>query len=132
MALIKDFNKYKLGIELVDKHHKNLIDIVNDLFDALTRGAKTEVIEYFISRLKVYSLAHFKSEEEFMMKHRYPDLLSHKIIHKKFIDKVDEFSVKIGKESIGKELITFLVTWLIDHILKEDKKYADFILKKEF
>jgi len=132
MALIKDFNKYKLGIELVDKHHKNLIGIVNDLFDALTRGAKTEVIENFISRLKVYSLAHFKSEEEFMLKHRYPDLLSHKIIHKKFIDKIDEFSEKIGKESIGKELITFLVTWLIDHILKEDKKYADFILKKEF
>ena len=132
MALVKDFDKYKLGIEMVDNHHRNLINIVNDLFDALTRGAKTEVIENFISRLRVYSLAHFKSEEEFMLKHKYPDLLTHKIIHKEFINKIDEFSNKVGKEFIGKELITFLVTWLIDHILKEDKKYADFILKKEY
>ncbi len=132
MALVKDFDKYKLGIEMVDNHHRNLINIVNELFDALTKGVKPEIIEHFIKRLRVFSLSHFRSEEEFMLKHKYPDLLAHKIIHKNFIDKIDEFTKKIGKEFIGKELITFLVTWLIDHILKEDKKYADFILKKEY
>ena len=132
MPLIKDFNKYKLGIEPSDKHHRNLINIVNDLFDALSKGAKSEVIENFVQRLKVYSLAHFKAEEELMLKYKYPDLINHKIIHSEFIKKVEEFSVKIGSEPIGKEIITFLVTWLIDHILKDDKKYADFILKKRF
>lgn len=130
MALIKDFNKYKLGIELVDKHHRNLLNIVNELFDALTKGTKPEMIEHFVKRLKIFSLSHFIAEEEFMLKHRYPDLLAHKVIHKNFIDKIDNVSKKIGQEHIGKELITFLATWLIDYILKEDKKYADFILNK--
>ena len=130
MPLIKDFEKYRLGIELADKHHRNLIDIVNELFDALSKGAKKEVLENVIKRLRVYSLAHFKAEEELMLRHKYPDLINHKIIHSEFIKKVDEFNSQLEKKAIGKELITFLVTWLIDHILKEDKKYADFIHRK--
>jgi len=131
MALIKDFNKYKIGIELSDKHHKNLIDIVNELFDTLTKGADSETILFFIKRLNTYANAHFKAEEDLMLDYKYPDLLSHKVIHKKFIDKLELIAQRAKNESVGKELVTFLVTWLIDHILKEDKKYADFILKKE-
>ena len=79
MALIKDFNKYLLGVEMSDKHHRNLIDIVNDLYDSLLKGAGKEIIAHYLKRLHVYTLAHFKAEELFMLEIGYPDLINHKI-----------------------------------------------------
>jgi hemerythrin-like metal-binding protein len=66
-----------------------------------------------------------------MLRYKYPDLLEHIVLHKKFVEKIQELKDKNKNESIGRELITVLVSWLVDHISIEDKKYADFILKKE-
>jgi len=127
MPLIKDFNKYLLGVEMSDKHHRNLIDIVNDLYDSLLKGAKKEIIAHYLKRIRVYTLAHFQAEELFMLEIGYPDLINHKIIHKEFVDKVGEFILKNETSPIGKELVTYLVTWLMKHILETDKKYVDFM-----
>ena len=127
MPLIKDFNKYVIGIEIADKHHKNLLDIVNELYDSLLKGANKELILHYLKRLELFSLTHFKAEEELMLRVGYPDFTNHKAIHAKFIEEMYEFKILNQLKPIGKDLITYLISWIMEHILVVDKKYADFI-----
>jgi hemerythrin-like metal-binding protein len=131
MPLINDIKKYKLGMEMCDKHHENFIYIINDLYDALLKGVTRNIVDNFLERIHNFTISHFNAEEDLMLRYKYPDLLEHIVLHKKFVEKIQELKDKNKNESIGRELITVLVSWLVDHISIEDKKYADFILKKE-
>ena len=131
MSLIKDFDKYMIGVEISDKHHRNLLDIINDLYDSLLKGLNKEIMSHHLKRLHVFTLAHFKAEEELMASVNYPELLEHKNIHHEFVEKLSEFKKLNGLKPIGKDLISYLVKWLTEHMLGADKKYANFIKMKE-
>jgi len=132
MPLVKDFNKYLIGVELADKHHRNLIEIINELYDKLLKGAPHNTIRFYLERLDLYVNTHFKAEEELMIKVKYPEYESHKQIHEGFINELAKLRLQSEESSIGKELVIYLVTWLTEHILKVDRKYAIFLdeLKK--
>ena len=66
-----------------------------------------------------------------MQKMNYPDLADHKRLHKDYCYKVAMYNIDllgVNPHSIN-EIISFIENWLIDHILKIDKKYEDY--KKE-
>ena len=65
-----------------------------------------------------------------MKKFYYPDFEEHEKAHGDFIRKVIEFHSHFlaGKENMNQEILNFLVTWLIGHILETDKKLASYVL----
>jgi hemerythrin-like metal-binding protein len=74
---------------------------------------------------------HFKKEEEYMQKLNYPYLSDHKRLHKDYCYKVAMYNIdlsEVNPPSIN-EITSFIDNWLINHILKIDKKYEDY--KKE-
>jgi len=127
MPLVKDFNKYVIGVEIADKHHRNLIEIINELYDKLLKGAPHNTINFYLDRLDLYVNTHFKAEEELMLKVKYPDYENHKKVHDSFVLELSKLKVQSETTSIGKDLVIYLVTWLTKHILKVDKEYAVFI-----
>jgi len=122
---------FSIGNADIDIVHKDWVTIYNDLIEYNESKGNRNEFAMILSKMTDYSLVHFKKEEEYMQKLNYPDLADHKRHHKNYIYKVAMYNIDllgVNPPSIN-EIISFIDNWLIDHILKIDKKYEDY--KKE-
>lgn len=126
-------NQLALNIKEIDDQHKELVLIlqqVNDLqrADPQRRWA---YIPSIIEKLYFYVKYHFSYEEELMSRYNYPETLAHRDLHQNFILKIEDFAreYKLKKESLSDEMLDFLKKWVVEHILKEDEKYKNTLIK---
>jgi len=131
MAMYEMKAEYYTGISFVDEEHKKLFDIANKIYDLLIDEFIPDKYDYImevVDELKDYAKYHFEHEEEYMREINHRKFLSHKVSHDEFIEKINEYDAEIvdekQKESLL-ELLEFLTTWLVEHILKQDKLYAE-------
>ncbi len=123
------------GIEQVDHDHRHLIDLTNQLIDAIEKDASKEEILNLFDALESYTVYHFNREESHMDKHTKLQktrtyIKHHKAQHRYFIQKISEFKDKLlhttDKASLY-DIAEFLLRWLLDHIIKEDLRINQFI-----
>lgn len=121
-------DKYKTGIDLIDKEHRRLFEIIQET-DELTNDIlfndKYDEIKNIIAELKEYTILHFHDEEEYMKSVDYEGLQAQIYAHQAFVDRLNEVNLEAvdgDQEGYLRELIDFLAGWLINHILKMDKK----------
>jgi hemerythrin len=79
--------------------------------------------------LKEYVKYHFLAEEELMAKVAYPGLEAQKAAHQKFLLTVTSMEKRwqAGDKTVISEMMNVLQVWLVDHIMKMDKKYASYV-----
>lgn len=119
------------GNRVIDAEHRQLIDTVNSLLDACTKGqGRTQLLDtaHFLLH---YTEKHFSDEEAIQVKNRYPDYTRHKKIHDDFKKSAADLVRKIENEgptvaNVG-QINTMLAGWLLKHIKGEDKKLADYL-----
>ncbi len=128
MAFLLWKDQYSVGVEEMNRQHQKLIGMINDLHDAMSQGKGSSVLQDLLGRMSDYTSEHFKSEEELMSKYNYPGLDAQIQAHKAFVEKIHDFQQKFSKGQIllSLEVMSFLRDWLIQHIGKMDKEYADF------
>ncbi|WP_235893931.1 bacteriohemerythrin [Oceanidesulfovibrio indonesiensis] len=121
-----------VGIDSIDDQHKVLVDLINELNEAMKQRKADSVILDILDRLKGYVVEHFAHEEKLFAKHGYPEARSHKDVHQKFVDKVLDFEkqLKSGSVTLSMEVMKFLKDWLTGHIMGTDKKYSPFLRQK--
>ncbi len=119
--------EYNTGIDFIDEEHAKLFEITNEIYDLLTNQFIPDKYDYIlkvINDLKEYSIYHFQHEEEYMMSIGYKRILSQKIAHNEFIERINELSIEQidgNQRDSLLELLEFLNTWLSEHIFKKDK-----------
>jgi methyl-accepting chemotaxis protein len=121
------------GIPLVDKQHRRLVDLINQLFQCMKDGGDRMLLGSVVDELVDYTVTHFRSEEELMKKHHYPDFAAHKRVHDDFVAKVGDFAdkLKAGARLAPADIYKFLKEWLISHIEKQDRDgYAPHVKKR--
>lgn len=132
-------DKYKTGIEMVDDEHRRLFEIIaetKDVIDSEFLADKYDHIMNLLDQLREYTEFHFKDEEVLMEKIGYPGLEVQKRAHAAFVERLVEIDFKDldnmddNQQEYLLELIQFLVSWLSNHILGEDKKIGDFVVKQ--
>lgn len=128
MALITWDDSLSVNVAEIDQQHKKLIDLINELNDAMKRGEGKSVVGKTVYNLFNYTLIHFKNEEQYFEKFGYPDTEKHKKEHAAFVQKVTDFKdgIESGKLSLSVGVMKFLRDWLQNHIKGTDKKYSDF------
>lgn len=121
-----------VGIQEVDEQHKVLIELINELYDAMIKGASKEFNGNILNRLIKYSQTHFTVEESMMRVVEYGGYDTHKKGHDDFIVNLESLKQKYnnGQMHISMELMNFLKDWLSNHIMKTDKEYVPYYLKK--
>ncbi len=129
MALIDWTNNFSVNNFIIDQQHKKLVDLVNQLHDAMKSGKGKEALGNIFEKLISYTKEHFSYEEKLMESKNYPAFLSHKKIHFDLTNQVIDLKNKFksGKTSLSIEVLNFLKNWLTNHILDEDKKYVPFV-----
>lgn len=81
MPLIQWNDKYNVGVRTLDGQHRQLIDIINDLHEAMSKGHAKEVQTGLVQRLGQYAAEHLNTEEKMLKASGYPDFLQHKAQH---------------------------------------------------
>lgn len=123
--------EYFTGIDFIDQEHAKLFSIANESYELLMNQFIPDKYDYIISviqELKDYTRYHFQHEEEYMVSTGYKRLLSQKVEHADFIEKMEGIDLSIIDESQKDtllELLAFLNDWLVGHILKKDKLIAE-------
>ncbi len=118
--------EYSVSIKAIDDQHKELVDILNRLFVAVSRLEGDKVIAGILDALIDYTRTHFALEERLMRQAKYQDLEAHMEEHKKLIAKLEALCKKhlFEDKPIYFEMLSFLKTWLKEHIQGEDRKYS--------
>jgi len=131
MALITWSNMLSTGVSEQDNQHKKLIDLINQLNDAMQAGHGNEVMGKVLSELVNYTVFHFGYEEKLMAQHKYEDSPAHKNEHAKFVQTAGDLKKKFdsGSAVISVEIMNFLRDWLTSHIMKTDKKLGQALNK---
>jgi hemerythrin len=121
-------NDFSIGNIDIDRDHKKLLDIYNDLVDLIESNKNNEEFAEILSKMTDYTLNHFGKEETYMQKFGYPKFTEHRQYHSNFIEKVAiyNFNLLSSNPLDPKEIIKFLVRWLIEHILKSDMDYEKY------
>lgn len=127
MEKIEWDDKFRIGVEAVDREHAKLFRIMTRLLDVpedtkSSQNTYKEGIKY----LEAYSMTHFSDEEAYMRSIRYNGYAHHKWIHDNFRDKT-LVSLKRELEMSGysrSSILRFMEVmsrWLTEHIMGEDQ-----------
>lgn len=117
---------YKIEVPKIDEQHEKLFDLAEELYvlfkDEFCIDKYDKIVEK-INGLKEYTIFHFNTEEAYMQEIGYKKFLSHKVDHDDFIKTVTNINLDMideGHDDFILELLTFVTTWISDHILQKD------------
>jgi len=121
---------FSVGIKTIDDQHKELLELVNDMYNHIV-GDKKEEKAYFkkvIKKTVKYIKVHFATEEKILKAIKFVGFSEHKKAHDSFILKVVE-NVKDyedGKTVLLASITHFLKDWILTHIAIMDKQYFEY------
>lgn len=132
MPMFQWDEKFSVNVSVFDAQHKKLIGYVNDLYEAMKAGRGKDVMAELIERLVGYTETHFSDEEQKMKLYNYPAYENHRLEHESFVRRVQIFKrdYENNKVAVTIEIMHFLKDWVMNHIMKTDKKYTEFFNSK--
>ena len=125
-------DEFSVGVETMDVQHQRILKIYNKLIDNAQADPSSETVSEVLAEMVEYASTHFKSEEQLLEDHEYPELKQQKDEHREFKQQAGEFCLLTleQNEKMTHDLLNYLHDWWKDHILYKDKRYAAFLEAK--
>ncbi len=126
-------NKFETKIDLVDRQHKTLFDLMNKLSNLLKSGSSSQnELSGALSLLIHYTKTHLHDEELLMQDSRIDGRFfsRHRMEHSSFLYDVDRFNEITSPDDDAntdriEKIVRFIAFWLIYHILGTDQFMAE-------
>ena len=124
-------DELSVGNEKIDIQHKEFFSRINAIFAATLKGEARKATMKEMRFLHHYAIYHFRTEEKIMKRYAYPDYRSHKEQHDLFFGNLAEIENDLEENGLSSSVFlrinANLVNWLIEHIMKTDKKLGSYI-----
>ena len=133
MSLMEWTERMSVGVSQFDNEHKKLVQLINDLFDAVQAGRGREALGKVLDELIDYTKTHFANEEHYLKKFEFPGLDAHKQEHDALTKQVVDIQRKYhagATAMLSMEVMSFLKNWLVKHIQGTDAQYTRFLNEK--
>ena len=129
MSLMVWNDTFNVGDAEIDRQHRKLVAMLNDLHDSMMRGDGNRVMGSLLENLVRYTKTHFVTEEKLMTQSGYPGLRAHKAEHDALEAEVVKLfgDWKAGRVALSLKVLIFLKNWLQGHILGSDMKLAAYL-----
>lgn len=120
-------DRYKIGVDFIDKEHKQLFSTMNKLLQLTDNEEKSEwVCREGVKYLKNHVEKHFEHEESYMQSIHYEDYDVHKRLHDNFrFDTLPALETELEETQFSVESIRhFLgvcIGWVVAHTQTEDQ-----------
>lgn len=117
---------YETGIPFIDRQHRELFEILRRLQPSGEPGRSRRALSSVLAALEQMVPRHFRDEESYMSRVRYPGLLDHCVEHRVFLIRLQNLreSHDSGEPGAQLEATQFLFTWFRQHILEQDMVLA--------
>ena len=118
------------GIEVVDREHRRLVDLINEAAPLLSRSEPVLAadLEELLDQLSTYAQTHFRDEERLMgAAGMDPACVAQQVLaHRAFVEELVTMrqEVDANGELDGRLLLRFLANWLSFHMLADDQVMA--------
>lgn len=122
---------YKIGVEVIDTQHKKLFELAQEAEELLNAPEyldKYDEVVRILNELREYVKYHFEEEEKILFEMQYKAFFKHKIYHQDFVKYIYELDLEEldhHQNKIILELLNNLNEWLIEHVLVEDRAWAN-------
>lgn len=126
MSLMVWNDSYNVNDAEIDRQHRKLVAMLNELHDSMMRGDGNRIMGALLEDLFRYTRTHFVMEEKLMSGTGYPGFSAHKAEHDALTAQVVKLFAdwKSGRVALSLTVLTFLKSWLRGHILGSDTKLA--------
>lgn len=125
---------FNLNIPSIDRQHKELFRMFNELCDAIWDGKGKDKVGDGLKFLADYTVQHFSDEEAYMTEHNFPEYQAHKKAHEDFVKEVGQFIGKFESEEVGSDFVISVITklgnWTRDHIRGMDRELGSFLVTR--
>ncbi len=121
-----------LGVPEIEQQHQELLNLVNELNDAVKNKEPREEIYRRIDKVIAYTYFHFSTEERLMALSGYPGTETHKEMHEQLIQ--DALRLKKKLDHVGELLfLEWFNHWpfsrILAHIQYADKPFEEHIMQ---
>jgi hemerythrin-like metal-binding protein len=121
---------YSIGLKTIDEQHKQLIALINKIYQALIDRNVHEVTANVLDELEMYAGYHFGFEEKIFRQIGYELTDEHVAKHRAFTTQIKSFKDRMAAgEDVIFNITNYLRDWLRNHVQKEDKLYANDFMK---
>lgn len=120
----KDY--YSVNDPSLDAEHRQVIESINEMYNALEGPAPDVATKRVLDRLVRYTHTHFDHEENLMKEAGYWDFEAHKALHDAMRQRTVGLRTHLTLVT-ARDILVFLKDWWVDHIQGEDKKYAVYL-----
>ncbi|WP_319541083.1 bacteriohemerythrin [uncultured Pseudodesulfovibrio sp.] len=129
MSFITFTKKNMIDVPEIDNQHNQLFEILNMMHAATVEGQEQAAIIKIFDDLISYTVDHFDTEEQYMMKHEYSGYAGHKKEHDELTAQAVELQnqFKDGSATVTFELLDFLNEWLNNHTMGTDQDMGKFL-----
>ena len=119
-----------VGVPEMDEEHRQFIARVNELNRAVVESEDKAQVALAMDRMLEEATRHFSHEEELLARWKYPDTQGHTAKHAQLSAQFER-----ARKDFNQTEISFvwalkalhLKQLLVEHLLKEDLKYRDFL-----
>ncbi len=118
-----------VGIPEVDEDHRRFFVLINELNRSITTGKEPSSIMNTLQSIINDAVEHFAHEEKLFREWQYPEEDAHARKHASVVKALGILQLKFvpyGKDSEWMDAGIKIKKILLDHILKEDMKYAEY------
>ena len=121
-------NKLNIGDLLIDQEHRILL-LLSRKLDVTIKAKKSDAEQNSaIYELKKFAEFHFTSEENIMREVSFPGLKEHSELHTELLMELNLRMKGIARRTeFSDDLLSFLNRWVLQHIVNEDMKLAEFL-----
>ncbi|MCL1975513.1 MAG: hemerythrin family protein [Firmicutes bacterium] len=124
-------DEFRLGNDQVDEQHYQLFIQVGKIIESCADGSDMAKLRETLDFLIDYTIYHFNDEEALQLRYNYPDYERHKQLHEDFkvtaLDLVKHYEESGSSAELSNDVNRIVVKWLINHIMREDKKIGEHI-----
>jgi hemerythrin-like metal-binding protein len=125
MALLEWKDDYRIGVAAVDHEHRDLIDLINYLYEDLSLRPVKEKVLNGLGEIYARISAHFALEERVMRERGYDQYLDHKADHERLLDEIRDIMDRYEadayfnyEDALGREL----GAWFAEHFRTKDAR----------
>ena len=123
------------GHKVLDTQHHELFRRVNGLVEAVAAGRGGDVVLDTLVYLVEYTRQHFAAEEREMRAAGYPELETHRRAHARFFEAVAALQDDVEQTGTPPSLVEtvdrMVVEWLVEHVKKLDRQYAEWLRRDQ-
>ena len=117
---------YQCGEPAIDRQHRQLFDLGNNLFKAAAEElATTETLNIALDGVLAHIAMHFADEERILAEHGFADLEAHRLAHARLLARAADLRAAVieGAATLG-DLVEFLGDGVIaQHLFKADRAF---------